>query len=145
MSEESPQFLQCSSLKTMKWMYCLLYFWLFLGFFVFCCQYAQAEKLTQEQVLEELGVKIKSKGKHSFTIGYLSVFQRNVHFWFLYSILAEYLWNSIFLICKNGILFKVVGMSPFLFIFPKVVKCILKQAKKTSNFCAQTTNVHILR
>jgi len=54
-------------------MYCLLYFWLFLGFFVFCCQYAQAEKLTQEQVLEELGVKIKSKGKQFFTFSNLNV------------------------------------------------------------------------
>ena len=33
---------------------------------MFCFHNAQAEKLTQEQVLEELGVKIKSKGKQCF-------------------------------------------------------------------------------
>ena len=59
--EESPQILQCTSKKTMKWMYLL--YWLFLWCSGEFWDKSLAEKLTQEQVLEELGVKIETKGK----------------------------------------------------------------------------------
>ena len=45
----------------MKWMYLL--YWLFLWCSGEFWDKSLAEKLTQEQVLEELGVKIETKGK----------------------------------------------------------------------------------
>ena len=70
--EKSPQILQCTSKKTMKWMYLL--YWLFLWCSGEFWDKSLAEKLTQEQVLEELGVKIETKGKKEGQKNYISRF-----------------------------------------------------------------------